>query len=92
MKHINMDKVLSVLNSILNDNDVTLDQLNVDLSEFGMDSIVFIQIIVSLEEEFECEIPDSKLLISEMNTVNKIYQALVSIEEGENCAIQNNTE
>ena len=41
-----------------------------------MDSISFIQTIVSLEEEFECEIPDSKLLISEMNTVNKIIDVL----------------
>ena len=41
-----------------------------------MDSITFIQIIVKLEETFDCEIPDSKLLISEMDTVQKIFDVL----------------
>ena len=45
-----------------------------------MDSMTFIKIIVDLEEEFDCEIPDSKLLFSEMNTVNKIMQVLTEIE------------
>ena len=53
-------------------------QLDDDLSELGMDSLAFIRIIVSLEEEFDCEIPDSKLLLSEMNTVNKIYKVLTT--------------
>lgn len=44
-----------------------------------MDSITFIRIIVSIEEEFECEIPDVKLLITEMNTVNKILKVLTTI-------------
>ena len=45
-----------------------------------MDSITFIKIIVAVEEEFECEIPDSKLLLGEMNTVNKIVQVLNDIK------------
>ena len=45
-----------------------------------MDSITFIKIIVAVEEKFECEIPDSKLLIGEMNTANKIFQVLKDIE------------
>ena len=42
-----------------------------------MSSIDFVRIIVGLEEEFDCEIPDSKLLISEMDTISKMYQAIV---------------
>lgn len=47
-----------------------------------MDSITFIRIIVSLEEEFECETPDSKLLLTEMNTVYKMFEVLQSIDTG----------
>ena len=60
--------------------EITEDKFGEDLSELGMDSITFIKIIVALEEEFECEVPDSKLLISEMNTVNKIVQVLKDVE------------
>lgn len=56
-----------------------MNQIENDLSDFGMDSIGFIKIIVDIEDEFACEIPDSKLIISEMNTVNKIYNVLTSI-------------
>ena len=57
-----------------------MEQCEDDLLEYGMDSIRFIQIIVSLEEEFECEVPDSKLILVEMNTINKIYDVLISID------------
>lgn len=53
-------------------------QLNENLEELGMDSIAYIRIIVALEEEFKCEIPEEKLLISEMNTVSKIYEIIKS--------------
>lgn len=82
--------VIEVLNSNLSGAHITLNELNNDLSEFGMDSITFIHIVVALEEEFECEIPDSKLLISEMNTVNKIYEVLTSIERGNSLEVKNN--
>lgn len=80
MKQITTEEVLTVLNGFLKDTSITPDQMDADLSMMGMDSITFIQIVVSLEEEFGCEIPDSKLLISEMNTVNKIIEVLNSIE------------
>ena len=55
---------------------VTAAQCDDDLLELGMDSNKFIQIIVSLEEAFECEIPDEKLLFTEMNSVNKMLEVL----------------
>ena len=45
--------------------------LDSNLTDLGMDSFAFIQIIVAIEEEFECEIPDTKLLIMEMDTLKK---------------------
>ena len=80
MKEITVEKVVEILNANIENAEVTEDKLDEDLSELGMDSITFIKIIVAVEEEFECEIPDSKLLLGEMNTVNKIVQVLNDIE------------
>lgn len=78
MKEITTEKVLSVINSLPN-LQVTSEQLDEELTALGIDSITFIQIIVALEEALECEIPDSKLLISEMNTVGKMIGVLQSL-------------
>ena len=71
---------MEILNVNIETAEITDDKLDEALSELGMDSITFIKIIVAVEEKFECEIPDSKLLIGEMNTANKIFQVLKDIE------------
>ena len=48
-----------------------------------MDSITFIQVVVALEEAFECEIPDEKLLITEMDTVQKMVDVLQSVYDNQ---------
>ena len=80
MKEITKEEILEIVNSV-QDMEVTVDQCDDDLLELGLDSIKFIQIIVSLipkslEEAFECEIPDEKLLLTEMNSVNKMLEVL----------------
>ena len=75
MKEITTEKILEIVNSV-QDMEATVDQCDDDLLELGLDSIKFIQIIVSLEEAFECEIPDEKLLLTEMNSVNKMLEVL----------------
>ena len=75
MKKITKDNILEIVNSV-QDMEVTVDQCDDDLLELGLDSIKFIQIIVSLEAAFECEIPDEKLLLTEMNSVNKMLEVL----------------
>mgnify|MGYP004589839025 FL=1 len=75
MKEITKEKILEIVNSV-QDFEVNVDQCDDDLLELGLDSIKFIQIIVSLEEAFECEIPDEKLLLTEMNSVNKMLEVL----------------
>ena len=76
MKAVTIDKVLSIINSNIENIDLSYEQVEADLTELGMDSISFIRIIVDVEENFECEIPDSKLLITELNSVKKIYEEL----------------
>ena len=81
MKDVTVNKVLHILNENIETAEITLKNLEDDLSSIGMDSIGFVNIIVSLEEEFDCEIPDSKLLISEMNTAQKIIDILNTMHE-----------
>lgn len=78
MKEVSTAIVLEVINRSEN-MEVSQEQLKDSLPELGMDSITFIQIVVALEEEFECEIPDEKLLITEMDTVQKMLDVLQSI-------------
>lgn len=75
MKEITKEKILEIVNSV-QDMEATMNQCDDDLLELGLDSIKFIQIIVLLEEAFECEIPDEKLLLTEMNSVNKMLEVL----------------
>lgn len=53
-------------------------QFDEDLNVIGIDSISFIQIVVALEDNFEIEIPDEKLLLEEMGTFNKITMVVAS--------------
>ncbi len=75
MKEVTVEGILHVINS-LDNIEVSIEQLDEYLPDLGMDSISFIQIVVGLEETFDCEIPDSKLLISEMDTVRKMFDVL----------------
>ncbi len=83
MKEVTKEEILDIINNAIDSDATNPEQLDDDLSELGMDSIVFIQIIVELEETFECEIPDSKLLITELNTVQKIYDVLQELYESQ---------
>ena len=79
MKEISVAKVIDVINANIEKISLTSEQLDVNLTELGMDSYAFIRVIVGLEEAFDCEIPDSKLIISEMDTVEKIIAVLQEI-------------
>lgn len=45
---------------------------NTDLTEIGLDSLSFAKVIVSVEDKFKIEFPDSKLVLSKANTVDKL--------------------
>ena len=82
-----VDKVLIVLNANLESKEITFEQIEDDLSDLGMDSITFIRIIVALEEAFDIEIPDEKLLLTEMNTISKVVKVISAVLEHQNNAI-----
>ena len=78
MKEVSTAIVLEIINRSGN-LEVSQEQIEDSLPELGMGSITFLQIVVALEEEFGCEIPDEKLLITEMDTVQKMLDVLQSI-------------
>jgi len=75
----NSEIILKLVNEFLEKTQITKEQLDTDLSTLGLNSIKFIQLIIALEEEFECEIPDDKLVLSAMNTTTKIIQVINSL-------------
>ena len=93
MRNLDVYEVLNIVNSVIQtraDEDkqrkepVTLlaeEQIETDFSELEIDSITFISIIVSLESEYEIEIPDEYLLMTEMNSVNKMYHVIKEVIE-----------
>ena len=48
------------------------DLIEESLIALGMDSIKFISLIVTIEDEFNIEIPDELLLLQELDTPQKI--------------------
>ena len=82
MNVVTIENVLWVVNST-EKFEITTEQLEENLPDLGMDSITFIQIIVALEERFECEIPDEKLLITEMDTVQKMIDVLQALYDNQ---------
>lgn len=77
MQNITLSDVLSIVNNNLEEIVVTPDQIDEDLAQLGVDSISFIRIVVWLEETFQCEIPETMLLLSEINTVRKMYEVML---------------
>lgn len=76
MKKATVEKVIEIINATIEKEEISYKNIDKKLSDMEIDSIAFIQIIVALEEEFECIIPDSKLLMSELDTVQKISDVL----------------
>lgn len=79
MKEITIENIIKIINLYVENIVITEKMVDDDLTLLGMDSIAFIRIIVALEEYFNCEIPDDKLLTTEMNTVCKIFNTLKNL-------------
>jgi len=50
-----------------------------NLQDIGMTSISFISIVVKIEEKFEIEFPDEKLLISEAGTIKSMCDIVTTV-------------
>ncbi len=76
MKEIDIQRVLHILNNVIEKYCFTKEQFDDDLTKYGMNSIEFIRVIVALEDEFKIEFPDDYLIFERLNSINKIIQAL----------------
>ena len=70
------EKTLEIINNAIEAAEISVDHSSDDLSQLGMDSITFIRIVVAVEETFGIEVPDEYLLMTEMNTVDKIINVI----------------
>jgi len=76
MKKINNERIIKILSPYLDNIEELKKKPNDNLENYGLTSITFIHIIVDLEKEFACEIPDEYLFISNMNTISKIISVI----------------
>lgn len=75
-----MDEIIQkiieiVTRNIGNEQCLTLEP-NCNLSELGMSSMAFIQMVVEIEETFDIEIPDEKVMISQLGTLDQIINVV----------------
>lgn len=74
-------QIAGIIESYLDDLELNENLYETNLAEVGMNSIVFIQTIVEMEDRFQIEIPDEYLLFSEMDTVHKMVSVVMSLTE-----------
>lgn len=70
------ENILEIVKKKIECEDIDKSDYDTDLTDIGMDSLTLIGIVVTLEEEYTVEIPDEKLLMSELNTINKIASVI----------------
>lgn len=72
------ERIIKALSTIIEIEEKELLHLPLDtrLSDLGMESIQFIQLIVALEDEFQIEILDSDLMMSNFETIDILYQTI----------------
>ena len=74
------EKILSILKRM----DINVEDNETDfITENNIDSITFIEIILSIEEEFSILVPDEYLIMEETNTVSKIAAFVEKIINGD---------
>ncbi len=76
---VQLSEILNIINRVLETSEITERDINEDLSVLGISSIMFISIVVDIEEKYNIEIPDEYLLFTEIGTVNKIIDIVTSV-------------
>ena len=79
--------LLPLINTYLTEK-LTMDELDCSLSERGLDSLAFIEIIVVLEKEFSCTWPLELLSMTELDTLRSFWRVINACckEEGSKVA------
>lgn len=75
-----VERVIGIINTCLSEETLTMEQYTEDLSQYQIDSFVFIRIIVAIEEEFEIVFPDEVLIYANMNTIESICNEILLVQ------------
>ena len=71
------EKLLKIIRDVLEDQNMEINK-NDGLQALGIDSIKFIRIVIAIEDTFDIEVPDEYLLFSELNTLEKMENMLLT--------------
>lgn len=74
-------EIVGILNNVIEDVKFDESMCSQDLQVLGMDSIAFVKVIIEIEDTYDIEVPDKYLMISAMNTIEKITEVLVELTE-----------
>ena len=74
MHSTTIDSVINTIKDLIN---INID-IDTSLADINLDSIKFIKIVVALEEKFDFEFDDEKLLITEFPTVKTMIEYVES--------------
>lgn len=55
--------------------------LDTDLQNVGMDSLTFVRVVIEIENLFNVEFPDEKLIISQAGTVKKLCTIVMEVRD-----------
>ena len=78
-----VEEILNIINSILEDEVLTISDVEKELKDIGLDSIKFVLLIVELENRFQIEIPDEYMLYSKMATVLEVCKIVNELAKAE---------
>ena len=80
MSSIEKENLKLIIRKFLDNESIKDIEDDQDLKEIGLDSLTFINIILNLEDLYKIEIPEEKLIIENLNTINKIYEIINEIK------------
>lgn len=69
-----VERIENTISNILNIEPEKIREISRDetLNRIGVDSVNFIEVVISLEDEFNVEFEDDELLLQNLNTINKL--------------------
>lgn len=81
-----MDEICKTIEEIaqkcFEDIKMTEKPYDTSFTELGMDSLMFVRMVVEVEESFGIEIPDELLLRSELDSVKRFAEVVCDLSSG----------
>jgi len=73
-----VERIEKIITDVLKIEPGTIKEISRDdtLNRIGVDSVNFIEIVISLEDEFNITFEDEELLLQNLNTINKLKNVI----------------